>query len=63
MANGLPAHPGAAACGYAWETGTSLLIVATNQVVTCADRGAGPWYWVDVWGGSYTGWSEVEVIE
>lgn len=63
MASGARTYPGAAACGYAWALGTRLLIRETGQVVTCEDRGGGPYYWVDVWGGWYTGSSVVEPIQ
>jgi hypothetical protein len=62
MANGEQAHAGAAACGYAWELGT-VLRLSTGEVVACEDRGGGPYYWVDVWQGTFTGRGTCEVME
>lgn len=47
MANGEVVHLGAAACGYAFKLGQRFYLA--GQTYVCADRGLGPYWWVDIW--------------
>ena len=51
MANGRIVHPGAAACGYAFELGRRFRIMGdpTGRTYLCEDRGLGPYVWVEPW--------------
>ena len=51
MANTLPLHEGAVACGYALETGQRFQFEGVEYV--CEDRGLGPSLWVDFWQPDY----------
>ncbi len=47
MANTLPLHAGAMACGYALDTGQRFQFDGAEYV--CEDRGLGPYQWLDFW--------------
>ena len=51
MANGQTLGAGAAACGYALETGQ--MFTFNNAEYVCEDRGGGPYQWVDFWKPTY----------
>jgi len=51
MANTLPLHEGAVACGYALDTGQRFQFDGEEYI--CEDRGGGPWAWVDFWQPDY----------
>ena len=50
MSNGETVHPGAAACGYAFDLGMRFTLAGdpTERTYTCKDRGLGPYHWVDI---------------
>ncbi len=50
MADGNPVYEGAAACGGAFRNGQLFTIEKdpTLRTYVCADRGLGPWRWVDI---------------
>lgn len=50
MASGSTVYEGAAACGYGMALGERFRIVGdpTGRTYTCEDRGAGPYWWIDV---------------
>lgn len=48
MSSGAVVYEGAAACGGAMALGTRFSIVGEGRVYVCEDRGAGPYYWIDI---------------
>ncbi|KKK63943.1 hypothetical protein LCGC14_2989190 [marine sediment metagenome] len=47
MANTLPLHEGAVACGYALVMGQRFQFEGVEYI--CEDRGLGPYQWLDFW--------------
>ena len=65
MANGERVYDGAAACGYGFALGQRFSIEndPTLRIYVCADRGAGPEYWVDIfWADAAAGWEWQQAV-
>ena len=65
MTNGEVVHPGAAACGYAFELGMRFTIDddPTGRTYTCKDRGSGPYHWIDIFfADPANGWAWQEIV-
>lgn len=56
MASGNTVYEGAAACGYGMALGDRFRIAedATGRTYTCEDRGAGPYWWADIFWWEYS---------
>lgn len=48
MSSGATVYEGAAACGDAIPLGTRFSIVGEGRIYVCEDRGAGPYFWIDI---------------